>query len=382
MLRPGIDVVEVQGGYPARVGVDWAAIAEAAKPYIKKAIAAISDWFAGTTYDAFGDFTKAVAISDALIPAEAAGAMTTEERIGASLAAGVTPIYCSDSEGARNRIWQEFKNRGWEGERWGGRYASGGGSYKWYFGVIMHLRGGAQGGSDCPPDILAAAKTAAAADYTTALARTLNLCRDAKGQFKQYNKVSDPDFDTLIKVAVPVFPTATPPPAPQPTPPPTPPRQTPPIRPAPRTPVRTGPAPTPPAPVDVIDRVTPEGQRRRGVDAKDTIDAIRSVLGLSVGADILSTADIAAQFKRQTLDRLATIVELLRDAEAHPTMEIPGLTERTVPPDAIREWLAAIEVAMVDIQIESDPRNIADSVYALARQMADILRRAIQRRRG
>lgn len=196
----GIGVPQAATWVPGRVsGVGFAGAGVALEllgPYIERAKKAIGDFLFGTSYDAFADFVNAVARSDANVEPGA----NTVETITRCLAAGIVPIYCSDSEGTRNNIIREFKARGWNGKPWGQRYAKGGGSYTWWYGVILRT-------ADAPAATVARAQAAAAPDLQAAMTKTVKLCVDAKHRMRTYG--GDENYDAMIVEAVPVLPAVT-----------------------------------------------------------------------------------------------------------------------------------------------------------------------------
>jgi len=162
-------------------------------------VAPVREFFTGTSYNAFLDYYNGVARAAGID-----GGNDPKEILGRLLQAGWIPIYCSDSVGTRDDIYDQFKKLGWTGTRWGQRYAKGGGSYSWWYGVHFKL-------ADAPTALVDKAKRdACGRDLAARLQQTLDVLTNAKGKMKTYggnvSKTDPTSFETLALLAVPISP--------------------------------------------------------------------------------------------------------------------------------------------------------------------------------
>jgi hypothetical protein len=200
VLSPGIGAVYTPGrldGLGAFGFAPVAAAAAAVMPYIEKAIAKAKNWLFGqANIDSFGDFLRWAA-KQAEVPASADHATTVAD----CLSKGIVPIYCSNSQDARDKLSTEFERLGWSGAtsgRWWQRYEMGFGK-KWHgLGFVMRT-------SNASADLVRRAQERAIADLPGALRKTIDLCLDGKGNYAAA-KAGTVSYADLALTAVPVLP--------------------------------------------------------------------------------------------------------------------------------------------------------------------------------
>ncbi len=160
----------------------------------------LGPYFFVKPYEPADDYPKAIAAAKGItLPDEG---KNRAANIGACIANGWLPIYCSDSEGTRNNIAREFEIRGWfGGEKWSNRHgAEITTSYTWWYGVHFPL-------ANYPEAYKAKAIAKANADSSTdiAIKRTMAFITNAKSRMRTYG--GDEDYERMLLESWPLVPT-------------------------------------------------------------------------------------------------------------------------------------------------------------------------------